>query len=161
MWHISIPPAPPSQPYYDCRYAVLREPIGFPRGAEILEDDEEAIHAWVEHENTIVAVGRAHLIPAESDGSAPDHAGPDATRCPSFGPLADLQTAQPSKSDKWERVKKHDGKDMLPQFFRHWKKHQNLISVQKSDFCKPGKLPFRSICRKDGHSSMRPIPFKE
>lgn len=89
MRHISIPPAPPSQPYYDCRYAVLREPIGFPRGAEILEDDEEAIHAWVEHENTIVAVGRAHLIPAESDGSAPDHAGPDATRCPSFGPLAD------------------------------------------------------------------------
>ena len=89
MRHISIPPAPPSQPYYDCRYAVLREPIGFPRGAEILEDDEEAIHAWVEHENTIVAVGRAHLIPAESDGSAPDHAGPGATRCPSFGPLAD------------------------------------------------------------------------
>ena len=88
-WHISKPPAPPSQPYYDCRYAVLREPIGFPRGAEILEDDEEAIHAWVEHEGKVVAVGRAHLIPADSDGSAPDHAGPGATRCPSFGPLAD------------------------------------------------------------------------
>ncbi len=67
----------------------MREPIGFPRGAEILEDDDQAIHAWVEHEDKVVAVGRAHLIPADSDGSAPDHAGPGATRCPSFGPLAD------------------------------------------------------------------------
>mgnify|MGYP006148846523 FL=1 len=89
MHHVLIPPAPPSTPYYDCRYAVLREPIGFPRGAEVLEDDEEAIHAWVEHEDTIVAVGRAHLIAADSDGSAADHAGPDATKCPGFGPLSD------------------------------------------------------------------------
>tara|TARA_B110000444_G_scaffold261462_1_gene313878 strand:+ start:14913 stop:15449 length:537 start_codon:yes stop_codon:yes gene_type:complete len=89
QWHISKPPAPPSLLYYDCRYAVLREPIGFPRGAEILEDDEEAIHAWVEHENEVVAVGRAHLIDANSDGSAADHAGPDATKCPGFGPLTE------------------------------------------------------------------------
>jgi len=89
MQHVLIPPAPPSTPYYDCRYAVLREPIGFPRGAEILDDDEQAIHAWIEHEETVLAVGRAHLIPADSDGSAADHAGPDATHCPSFGPLAD------------------------------------------------------------------------
>jgi predicted GNAT family N-acyltransferase len=89
MEHVLIPPAPPSTPYYDCRYAVLREPIGFPRGAEMLDDDEEAIHAWVEHEDLVVAVGRAHLIDAESDGSAADHAGPDATKCPGFGPLAD------------------------------------------------------------------------
>jgi len=89
MHHVLIPPAPPSIPYYDCRYAVLREPIGFPRGAEILEDDEDAIHAWVEHEDVVVAVGRAHLIDVNSDGSAADHAGPDATECPGFGPLAD------------------------------------------------------------------------
>ena len=89
MHHVLIPPAPPSTPYYDCRYAVLREPIGFPRGAEVLEDDEEAIHAWVEHEDTVTAVGRAHLIAADSDGSAVDHAGPDATKCPGFGPLSD------------------------------------------------------------------------
>jgi predicted GNAT family N-acyltransferase len=88
MYHVLIPPTPPSTPYYDCRYAVLREPIGFPRGAEVLEDDEEAIHAWVEHEDTVVAVGRAHLIAADSDGSAVDHAGPDATKCPGFGPLS-------------------------------------------------------------------------
>ena len=79
----------PSLDYYDCRYAVLREPIGFPRGSEILQDDEQAIHAFVENEIGIVAVGRAHLIPADSDGSQADHAGPDAAHCPSFSPLAD------------------------------------------------------------------------
>ena len=40
-------------------------------------------------EGEVVAVGRAHLIPADSDGSAADHAGPNATRCPSFGPLSE------------------------------------------------------------------------
>ena len=89
MQHVLTPPATPTAPYYECRYAVLREPLGFPRGAEILGDDEQAIHAWVEREDSILAVGRAHLIDADSDGSAADHAGPDATRCPGFGPLAD------------------------------------------------------------------------
>ena len=89
MQHVLIPPALPPPSYYDCRYAVLREPIGFPRGAEILDDDEQAIHAWVVFEDEIVAVGRAHLIDADSDGSAADHAGPGATKCPGFGPLND------------------------------------------------------------------------
>ena len=77
----------PEVAYYDCRYAVLREPLGFPRGAEILADDDQAIHAWVESEGKVVAVGRAHLIPADSDGSQADHAGPGAAKCPAFGPL--------------------------------------------------------------------------
>ena len=89
MEHVLIPPATPTNPYYDCRFTVLREPIGFQRGAELLDDDGQAIHAWVEHGDLVVAVGRAHLIDAESDGSAADHAGPDATKCPGFGPLAD------------------------------------------------------------------------
>tara|TARA_B110000444_G_scaffold99592_1_gene94350 strand:- start:1350 stop:1868 length:519 start_codon:yes stop_codon:yes gene_type:complete len=89
MEHVLIPPATPTTPYYDCRFAVLREPIGFQRGAELLDDDEQAIHAWVEYDDLVVAVGRAHLIGAESDGSAADHAGPDATKCPGFGPLTD------------------------------------------------------------------------
>ena len=77
----------PELRYYDCRYAVLREPLGFPRGAEILADDDQAIHAWIEYENKIVAVGRAHVIPVDSDGSQADHAGPGAAHCPAFGPL--------------------------------------------------------------------------
>ena len=77
----------PDSKYYDCRYAVLRQPLGFPRGAEILEDDNQAIHAWVEDSGKVVAVGRAHLIPKESDGSQADHAGPGAAHCPAFGPL--------------------------------------------------------------------------
>ena len=73
--------------YYDCRYAVLRQPLGFARGAELLDDDNEALHSYVEIENQVLSVGRAHLISDDSDGSAADHAGPDATKCPGFGPL--------------------------------------------------------------------------
>ena len=60
---VSGPNWEPDEKYYDCRYAVLREPLGFPRGAEILADDDQAIHAWVEDGDKIVAVGRAHVIP--------------------------------------------------------------------------------------------------
>ena len=85
---VLIPPSTPSNLYYDCRYAVLREPIGFERGSEILDDDNQAIHAWIEENGLIMAVGRAHLIPKESDGSSADHPGPSASQCPPFGPLA-------------------------------------------------------------------------
>ena len=85
---ISLPPSTPVSTYYDCRFSVLRAPLGFQRGAELLEDDDQAIHAWVADGELIVAVGRAHLIAPDSDGSAADHAGPDATQCPSFGPLS-------------------------------------------------------------------------
>ena len=77
----------PTTEYYDCRYAVLREPLGFPRGAEILADDSEAIHSWVESNGLVVGVGRAHLIHPDSDGSQADHAGPGAAVCPAFSPL--------------------------------------------------------------------------
>ena len=77
---VSGPNWEPDEKYYDCRYAVLREPLGFPRGAEILADDDQAIHAWVEDGDKIVAVGRAHVIPESSDGSQADHAGPGAAQ---------------------------------------------------------------------------------
>ncbi|MDP6870483.1 MAG: GNAT family N-acetyltransferase [Candidatus Poseidoniaceae archaeon] len=77
----------PTSGYYDCRFAVLREPLGFSRGAEILADDYEALHSWIEIDGMTVAVGRAHLIPLDSDGSQADHAGPGAVKCPAFGPL--------------------------------------------------------------------------
>ena len=89
MLSISLPGKPPSLAYYDCRYAVLREPLGFERGAEILDDDDQAIHAWVEQGDKVVAVGRAHLIPEGVDGSGADHAGPGAAKIPGFGPLGD------------------------------------------------------------------------
>jgi len=86
---ISLPGKIPSPAYYDCRYAVLREPLGFERGAELLDDDHQAIHAWVEQDDKVVAVGRAHMIPEGVDGSGADHAGPGAAKIPGFGPLAD------------------------------------------------------------------------
>ena len=77
----------PNEEYYLCRFNILREPLGFSRGAEILEDDSEAIHSWFEIKGRPVVVGRAHLIPDGSDGSQADHAGPGAAHCPAFTPL--------------------------------------------------------------------------
>jgi len=84
---ICLPGEEPPQSYFQCRYEVLRHPLGFPIGSERLSDDNEAIHAWVEKDGVVICVGRAHLIDEESDGSAADHAGPGASTCPAFGPL--------------------------------------------------------------------------
>lgn len=78
--------------YFQCRYDVLRHPLGFPIGSERLVDDSEAIHAWVEKEGVVLCVGRAHLIDASSDGSAADHAGQGASICPAFGPLQQINS---------------------------------------------------------------------
>jgi GNAT superfamily N-acetyltransferase len=73
--------------YFTTRYQTLRQPLGFPSEAEHIADDGQAIHAWVEVDGEVVAVGRAHLIPPDEDGSASDHAGADAATCPAFAPL--------------------------------------------------------------------------
>jgi predicted GNAT family N-acyltransferase len=78
--------------YFQCRYDVLRHPLGFPIGSERLIDDSEAIHAWVERDGVVLCVGRAHLIDESSDGSAADHAGPGASICPAFGPLQQINS---------------------------------------------------------------------
>ena len=109
MLSISLPGTMPSAGYYDCRYAVLREPLGFQRGAEILSDDEQAIHAWIELDDTVVSVGRAHLIPSGTDGSGADHKGPGAAKIPGFGPLSDdknrpaIQIRQMGTMDNYRR----------------------------------------------------------
>ena len=86
----------PDEPYFSTRYAVLREPLGMPVGSERLADDDEAAHAWVELDEGVVCVGRAHIIPLASDGSGADHKGPGAPQIPAFGPLADLSAARPA-----------------------------------------------------------------
>ena len=88
MISVSLPGTTPSTGYYDCRFTVLRAPLGFKRGAELLSDDKQAIHAWVSQDETVIAVGRAHLIPNNSDGAGSDHSGPGAVKIPGFGPLS-------------------------------------------------------------------------
>ena len=85
----------PDERYFHTRYAVLREPLGMPLGSERLDDDGQAVHAWIEEEDTVVAVGRAHIIPEGADGSGADHKGPGAARIPPFGPLADASARRP------------------------------------------------------------------
>jgi GNAT superfamily N-acetyltransferase len=86
----------PSEPYFATRYAVLRQPLGMPPGSERLDDDAEAVHAWVGEHDSVVAVGRAHIIPEDSDGSGADHKGPGAATIPAFGPLATQTAPRPA-----------------------------------------------------------------
>ena len=65
-------------------------------GSERLADDDQAVHAWVEEGATVVAVGRAHIIPEHSDGSGADHKGPGAAAIPAFGPLARQEAGRPA-----------------------------------------------------------------
>lgn len=96
MLNTILPEQTIPQSYYDCRYFILREPLGFPRGAEILADDDQAIHSYFAKDDKVLAVGRAHVIPLGSDGSAADHAGPDATKCPGFSPLSQQVDNRPA-----------------------------------------------------------------
>lgn len=89
MLHVTGPNWEPSPAYYDCRYQILRRPLGFERGAEILADDVNALHAYVELDGTIVAVGRSHLIPESSDGAQSDFPGEDGPKTPPFSYLDD------------------------------------------------------------------------
>lgn len=72
------------QEYFDVRYEVLRKPLGSPRGSELLNDDDKAIHSFIEVNNKIIAVGRIALI--SGDGSVKD---PVGSNCPAFEPLAE------------------------------------------------------------------------
>ena len=57
LLEIALPGTMLSEAYFACRYACLREPLGFPSGAGRLDDDGEAIHAWWESdEGEVVAV---------------------------------------------------------------------------------------------------------
>ena len=85
----------PPENYFDTRYAVLRQPLGMPRGSERLADDEQAAHAWVELDGDVIAVGRAHVLSEDSDGSGLDHKGPGAAAIPAFGPLTRNEVERP------------------------------------------------------------------
>ena len=84
---LAKPKQPVPESYFECRYRTLREPLGFVRGDEKLEDDEEAIHAWIEENGEVIAVGRVHLIPNDSNGAQADSLADGAAICPAFNPL--------------------------------------------------------------------------
>ncbi len=81
--------------YYDTRYEILRRPLGAPKGSEHLPKDLEAINVWVESDSVISAVGRAHLLEPNEDGSVIDVKA--NSKCPAFGPLSTNYT--PSSDD--------------------------------------------------------------
>lgn len=82
---IALPGQMPPNYFFNTRYEVLRRPLGAPRGSERIAGDDNALNIWVEVDGVAAAVGRAHLIPDHSDGSALDAAAKSA--CPPFAPL--------------------------------------------------------------------------
>ena len=82
--HIARPGEVLPEAYFDVRFEVLRKPLGSLRGSERLTDDHAALHAWVEVDGLIVAVGRAALIAGA--GAVTD---PVGSHCPAFGPLTE------------------------------------------------------------------------
>ncbi|MGB1623857.1 MAG: hypothetical protein ACPHCZ_04035, partial [Candidatus Poseidoniaceae archaeon] len=58
--HVAVPGEVAPEAYYATRYAVLRAPLGRPRGSERLPDDDRALHVWIEVNGTVVAVARGH-----------------------------------------------------------------------------------------------------
>ena len=109
---VALPNAPLPAAYFACRYACLREPLGFPEGAERLADDAEAIHAWWQTgAEEIVAVGRIHRIQDDPFGLQADHAGPSAAVPPAFSLLASggaelrpaVQIRQMGTRNKWRK----------------------------------------------------------
>ena len=80
------------QEYFDVRFEILRKPLGSPKGSERLAKDNEAINVWVEYEGKIAAVGRAHLLENDEDGSIVDVKA--ASACPAFSPLSKGATMQ-------------------------------------------------------------------
>lgn len=83
---VKLPHKELPQEYFDVRYEVLRKPLGSPKGSEQLTKDHEAIHVWTEVDGKIAAVGRAHLLEDDEDGSAVDTKA--NSTCPAFGPLS-------------------------------------------------------------------------
>ncbi|TNF27139.1 MAG: N-acetyltransferase [Bacteroidetes bacterium] len=82
---ISQPGEKLPQEYFDVRYEILRKPLGAPKGSEQLAKDNDAIHVWMEMDGKIVAVGRAHLLEDNEDGSVVDVGA--NSKCPAFSPL--------------------------------------------------------------------------
>ena len=68
----------------ECRYEVLRKPLGFSIDAARLSDDGDAIHAWVVLDGQVVSVGRtSHLGRRWKSGPAGFRS--DAPSVPSIG----------------------------------------------------------------------------
>ena len=105
------------------RYAVLRQPLGMPHGSERLSDDDDALHAWFEVDNAVVAVGRAHVLPNDSDGSGVDHKGPGAATIPPFGPLARAEVQRPAfQIRQMGTLEEHRERRLLGKFSALWKR---------------------------------------
>ena len=83
---IRLPGESLPESYYNVRFDILRKPLGSPKGSERLDGDDLAIHSWIAENEKVVAVGRAHLIPVDADGSVFDQKAKSA--CPAFGPLS-------------------------------------------------------------------------
>ena len=159
MLHLAGPKWEPTAAYYDCRFAVLRQPLGFERGAEVLNDDTEAIHAYIEIDQEIVAVGRSHLIPRTSNGSQSDFPGQSGPKTPPFSSLN--ASNRPAIQIRQMGTSMHI-EEKVSQLLssKHLRRHPFNNLVQHAVSYKHVKLPYRFINPKAGESSMSRIQYR-
>ena len=80
-------PAPSPRANIGVQYSTELQKIYESRHVGLALGDKHTLLLFLQ--SGIVAVGREHVIPASSDGSQADHAGPGAAHCPAFGPLTE------------------------------------------------------------------------
>lgn len=86
--HIALPGDKLPESYFQTRYEILRKPLGFPPNTAHLPNDTEALHVWLTNDKgCVIAVGRSHLLDAETAGGGSDHGGDDTQSIPPFTPL--------------------------------------------------------------------------
>lgn len=62
MYQASVPISPEDfKAYYKLRYDVLRKPWNQPEGSEIDKDEDKSHHAFIKHNNEVLAVCRMQL----------------------------------------------------------------------------------------------------
>ena len=139
----------------------MREPLGFLPGSEILNDDAEAIHAFATVGSEIVGVGRIHLIPAESDGSQPDHAGPGAAICLPFSPLI-TSNARPAVQIRQMGVLASNQRHGTgSKILKRLEQEAFFQFEAKYGFLRLGKMQYNFIKVKDGPSLMSHTRFQK
>ena len=106
------------------------------------------LHSYVEIENQVLSVGRAHLISDDSDGSAADHAGPDATKCPGFGPLKEKNNRPAIQIRQMGTLPEARRKGFAAEVLANLETESRPILVQNSVFYKQESLLSHFINRK-------------
>ena len=149
MLHLAGPKWKPTAAYYDCRFAVLRQPLGFERGAEVLNDDTELFTRTSKSLKKLSQLGEATLFQPAAMARNPTSQDNQVPRPHHFLHLTQT-IGRLYKSDKWGRLKHIEEKASQLLSSKHSRRHHINNLAQNAVFYNHVKLPYRSINPKVG-----------